>query len=313
MLLELLLLALGGAFLYFGADWLVDGAAGAARRMGVSPLLIGLTIVSYATSAPELAVSISAAVKGQNGLVVGNVIGSNITNIAVILGLTALIAPPKNDGSMAHKELWVLLASSVLPILFFMDDLLERWEGIVLMLGALRFTFWAIRWSKSRPLDVESKATSERRGLPRLIGLGLVGLLGLIAGGEMFVRGAVGIAQAFNVDERIIGLTIVAFGTSVPELAASMVAAAKGHSALAIGNVVGSNIFNALLILGSAAVIRPISAELTTMKVDMTFLIVLTLYVVVALWRSRVVTRLEGGLLVASYVAFLGFLVAQIG
>ncbi len=312
MWMDLLWLALGGGLLYFGADWLVEGAAGSAVRLGVRPLLIGLTIVSYATSAPELAVSVSASIKGQGALVLGNVLGSNITNIALILGLTALIAPPKNDGSMAHKELWVLLASTVVPILFLVNNRLERWEGLVLILGSVAFTFWTIRWSKSRPPDLEEVPTEEKRSLKILVAIGVLGLVALVSGGELFVRGAVGIAQALHIDERIIGLTVVAFGTSVPELAASAVAASKGHSDLAIGNVVGSNIFNSLLILGSAGTIKPFSSDFSAMGLDIGFLAVLSVYVVVALWRPRQMTRLEGGLLTCGYLSFVSLLVLQI-
>ncbi len=310
--MDLLWLAIGGGLLFFGADWLVEGAAGSAVRLGVRPLLIGLTIVSYATSAPELAVSVSASLKGQGALVLGNVLGSNITNIALILGLTALIAPPKNDGSMAHKELWVLLASTAVPILFLMDNQLQRYEGLLLVAGSFAFTVLTIRWSKSRPPDLEEIPTEESRSLGMLAGIGLLGLAALIGGGELFVRGAVGIAEVLGIDERIIGLTVVAFGTSVPELAASAVAAAKGHSDLAIGNVVGSKIFNALLILGSAAGLRPFSAHFENMGVDLGFLGVLSVYVVIALWRPRRLTRIEGGLLSLSYVGFVTLLVCQI-
>ena len=311
MWMDLLWLALGGGLLYFGANWLVEGAAGSAVRLGVRPLLIGLTIVSYATSAPELVVSVSASVRGQGALVLGNVIGSNITNIALILGLAALIAPPKNDGTMAHRELWVLFASTALPILFLFDGSMARWEGFLLVAGSVAFTVATIRWSKSRHMALEDVPTDEKRGLGLLIGIGVLGLVALISGGELFVRGAVGIAHALHIDERIIGLTVVAFGTSVPELAASVVAAAKGHSDIAIGNVVGSNIFNALLILGSAAALRPFAVDFASIGVDLVFLGVLSTYVVVALWRPRTVSRVEGALLATTYLGFLGVLAAQ--
>jgi cation:H+ antiporter len=312
MWLDLLLLAVGGAMLYYGAEWLVQGAAGMAVLLGVRPLLIGLTIVSYATSAPELAVSISAALRHDGSLVLGNVFGSNIANIALILGLTALIAPPKSDGTMRGKELLVLLVATVAAPLFFLNDRIERWEASLLLLGSVAFTWMTIRWSKNRPADLDEVPTDESRTKGVLIGIGALGLTVLILGGELFVRGAVGMAGALGVDPRVIGLTVVAFGTSVPELAASVVAALRGHSDLALGNVVGSNIFNLLLILGVAGVIDPFQVQFATLQLDIAFLWALTLGCIVVLSMVRRITRTEGLLLTASYVGFIGLLVAQL-
>ena len=312
MWFDLLLLALGGPMLYFGAEWLVQGAAGMAVRLGVRPLLIGLTIVSYATSAPELAVSVSASLQNESAIVLGNVIGSNIANIAVILGLTAMIAPPHSDGSMAGKELVILLVATLAVPLFFLNGTLERWEGTVFVLGSVLFTFLTIRWSRQRPPDLDEVPTEESRSKAALIAIGVLGLVVLIGGGEIFVRGGVGLAHKLGVDERIVGLTVVAFGTSVPELAASIVAALRGHSDIALGNVVGSNIFNLLLILGSAGVIAPFSISLSNISLDLGFVTGLTLVLSVILWKTRKVTRWEGGLLIASYFVFLGLLYRQL-
>lgn len=311
MPLDLLLLTLGGAMLYFGAEWLVQGAAGLAVRLGVPPLLIGLTIVSYATSAPELAVSVSAASDGNSPLVLGNVFGSNIANIGLILGLTALISPPHSDGSMGKRELLVLLVATLGAPALLLDGTLGRLDGIVLIFGSVVFTWLTIRWSRSRPIDLDEVPSEETREKGTLILIGLLGLAVLIAGGESFVRGAVGLAQTLGVDERVIGLTVVAFGTSVPELAASVVAALRGHSDLAIGNVVGSNIFNILLVLGAAAAIDPISVNILELSTELTFLSALSLGAFIMLSRKRTVTRFEGILLTGSYVAFLGMLLVQ--
>lgn len=309
---DILFLAIGGAMLYFGAEWLVQGAAGMAVRLGVRPLLIGLTIVSYATSAPELAVSISAALRQDGPLVLGNVIGSNIANIALILGLTALIAPPHSDGSMRGRELWFLLLSTAAVFLFMYNGQLERWEAALLLLGSVAFTWMTIRWSRSRPPDLDEVPTDEDRPAKILVAIGFVGLVVLIGGGELFVRGAVGLAEDLGVDERVIGLTVVAFGTSVPELAASVVAALRGHSDLALGNVVGSNIFNLLLILGTAGLIDPFRIPFATLHLDFGFLGLLTLGAIVVLSLVRKITRVEGALLTGSYVAFLALLIAQL-
>lgn len=311
MWFDILFLVLGGIMLYYGAEWLVEGAAGMAVRLGVRPLLIGLTIVSYATSAPELAVSISAAARGDGGLVLGNVIGSNITNIGLILGVTALIAPPRSDGSMRGREIWVLLATTAAAPLVMMDSQMDHFEGALLLVGSVLFTWFTIRWSKRRPVDLDEVPTDQGRTKGVLIAIGLAGLGVLILGGEAFVRGAVGLAGQLGVSPRVIGLTVVAFGTSVPELAASVVAALKGHSDLALGNVVGSNIFNVLLILGTAGVIDDFHVPFESLYLDMTFLAFLTLGAAVVLSRVRTITRVEGVLLMSSYATFLALLIAQ--
>jgi len=267
--------------------------------------------VSYATSAPELAVSVSASLQGQSPLVVGNVLGSNVANIALILGLVALIAPPKSDGSMAGKELAILFLATLAVPVFLINGTLDRWEGVLLVLGSMVFTWLTIRWSKKRPPDLDEVPTEESRTMGKLILIGTLGLGVLIGGGELFVRGGVGMAEVLGVDQRIIGLTVVAFGTSVPELAASVVAALRGHSDLALGNVVGSNIFNILLILGTAGILDPFHLEMSEMVIDLAFFGGLTLFLCAILWRARKVTRLEGVLLTSAYLAFLGLVVAQ--
>lgn len=307
-------LLLGALFLYLGAEGLVRGAAGLALRLGVRPLLIGLTVVAYATSAPELVVSTAAAWRGSSDIALGNVVGSNIANLGLILGLTALIAPPKSYGTMAGRELWVLaLATAMVPLLL-LDGSIGRIEGAALALGAVAFTWLTVRWSLRDPTnhDPMSDALAEAaRGRPsaRLVGLCVVGLLLLVGGGELFVRGSVSMAQLFGVSERVIGLTLVALGTSLPELAASAVAALRGHAELAIGNVVGSNIFNVLLILGAAALVKPMAGDLAVMGVDLLTLAWVTVLAFLMLRKPRVVTRAEGFLLLASYGAFLVALV----
>src|SRR5690606_972536 len=187
----------------------------------------------------------------------------------LILGLAALIAPPRTDGSMAGRELWVLVASTaVLPFVLF-NGSIGRLEGTALVLGAIGFTWLTLRWSKTRPVDLDDVPHPEGAGRGKLLGIGLGGLVVLIVGGELFVRGAVEFAEYFGVSTRVIGLTIVAIGTSLPELAASVVAALRGHSELALGNVIGSNIFNLLLILGAAAVVHPVTGALGAMRLDL--------------------------------------------
>lgn len=299
-------LVLGAALLYWGAEWLVRGAAALAQRLGVSPLVIGLTVVAYSTSAPELMVSVAAALRGNSDIALGNVVGSNIANIGVILGLAALIAPPRTDGSLAGKELRVLLATTaILPVLL-LDEVVSRVEGALLVACAAAFTWLTLRWSKTRDVPVEQvQATVEGKPSAKVVLVGAAGLGFLVVGGEVFVSGAVGMAETFGVSPRVIGLTIVAVGTSLPELAASTVAAVRGHSDLAIGNVVGSNIFNVFFILGAAALVRPVNGPLPQMGLDLGVLGALTVFLLFALRKPRTIGRVEGGLLLATYAGFL--------
>jgi cation:H+ antiporter len=312
MLLDFGLLALGAVCLYYGAEWLVGGAAGLARRLGIAPLAIGLTVVSYGTSAPELAVSLSAATRGQSAIALGNVLGSNIANIGFILGLSALLQPPRVDRMLFRREVPLLLLATFLVGPALLDGRISRWEGALFCLGALGFTWATLRWAKQRSDTAapdEEASQGEQRGLGVLWGLLLLGIVVLLAGGQSFVTGAVGIASALGVSERIVGLTVVAFGTSLPELAASVMAAYRGHSDLAVGNVVGSNLFNILLILGLTSVIAPITGSLTDVRTDLMWMTALTVAMAICMYKERRITRWEGGAFLAAYLAFIGTLV----
>jgi cation:H+ antiporter len=273
-----------------------------------------LTVVSYGTSAPELAVSMAAAASGQSAIVLGNVIGSNVANIGLILGLTALIAPPRVDGLLFKRELPFLLAATLALGPVLLDSTITRVEGLVLLAGAIGFSWATFRWAKHRSpsdhdedLDLPSKAVEHKTSV--LWALLLVGAAVLVAGGHVFVTGAVGLAKVFGVSERVIGLTIVAFGTSLPELAASVMAAYRGHSDLAVGNVVGSNLFNTLLILGATASVLPITGSLAELGEDLVWMTALTLLMAASMSRARRITRVEGVILSLAYVAFIARLV----
>jgi cation:H+ antiporter len=306
------LLLFGGLLLYYGAEWFVRGAAGLALKLGVRPMLIGLTVVSYGTSAPELAVSMLAAAEGKSEIALGNVVGSNIANVGMILGVTALIAPPRTDGRLIFRELVVLLLATLLLPLLLLDGVIDRTEGLAYCTGALLFTVLVIRWSRGRPTDLED-ATPGHHGKGRLALLTVFGLAVLLGGGQCFVDGAVAVAQWLGMSDRVIGLTVVAFGTSVPELAASLVAAMRGHSEIAIGNVVGSNIFNLLLILGATSVVFPITGSLTDARVDLAVMGSLTLLLLIVLRTQRRIQRWEGGLMLATYLSFLAWVVTGAG
>jgi cation:H+ antiporter len=317
MILDLGRLVLGGFLLYLGAEWLVKGAAGLARVLGVPPLVIGVTVVAYGTSAPELMVTLLAAAEGKSDIALGNVIGSNIANLGLILGATALVAPPLVDRSLARREVPVLLVSALAMPAALYDGVISRLEGALLLLGAIAFS-WAMLRATSRVPATAAIATEAREEIaeeapilskPKLVALALLGLALLLGGGKVFVDGAVAIAFAFGMSERIVGLTIVAIGTSLPELAASIVAALRGHSSLAIGNVIGSNIFNALLILGAGAMAHPIQGSLLALRFDLCVMGGFTLLASILVRTERKISRPEGFLLVSAYAAFLGALV----
>lgn len=312
----MMMLVGGGVLLYFGAEWLVGGASGLARTLGVPQLLIGLTVVAYGTSAPEIVVGVKASLAGSGAIALGNVIGSNIANLGLILGLTTLLKPARVDAALSRREVPVLaLATLSVPFVLF-DGVVSRLEGGALLLGALAYSGWMVS-SARRSMKQELARAGEMQTAADLAGapaggsrlrMGLtavVGLAFLVIGGSLFVDGAVGLATSFGISQRVIGLTIVAVGTSLPELATSLIAAFRGHSDIAVGNVVGSNIFNALLCLGAAALISPVETPFASVQVDLVVLVVLTLFGAVSMRRARVVSRFEGGLLVTAYVAFL--------
>jgi cation:H+ antiporter len=313
----------GLVLLYIGAEWLVGGAARLATSFGIRPLIVGLTVVAYGTSSPELVVGIGAALRDQGAIALGNVIGSNIANIGLILGCAALIRPPAIDPGLRRRELPVLLLATGFLPLTLLDGAVGWIDGAGLLAFAVGYTAWMVVASR-RPAPEEPPAmaraaddavlgTVPARGRLRLIGLALVGLVLLVAGGHLLVLGATGIARAFGMSERLIGLTIVAIGTSVPELATSVIAALRGHGEIALGNVVGSNIFNVLLILGASGVAAPIRGDLGSLATDLVALAIMTGLAGLAIATRPRVSRVEGAVLLVAYLAFLALLAVQGG
>lgn len=314
------LLFMGGVLLYFGAEWLVRGSSALAVKLHVRPLVIGLTVVAYGTSAPELVVGVGAALAGRGAISFGNAVGSNIANIGLILGLTSIVSPPKVAGSLRGRELPTMLVSALVVPLMLLDNRVSRLEGGCLVAAALGYTFVMIRSSRvpTREAITEAAEVAVEAGVaagaPRandepssakMAALALAGLAFLLLGGKWLVDGASGLALSLGVSERLVGLTIVSVGTSLPELAASLVAARRGHSEIAIGNVIGSNIFNVLLILGASGLAGPLEVRLRDSAIEMIGLVVMTLVAVFVLRAERFVSRREGGVLVALYVLFL--------
>lgn len=313
-----LFLLAGGTLLYLGAEWLVSGGAGLARRLGVPQLMVGLTVVAYGTSAPELIVGIQAGLTGHGDLALGNVVGSNIANLGLILGGTALLHPARVNQSLARGAVPVLLGSTALMALFLADGVLARWESGVLVALSILYTLWMVRRSRRENGVAERLAVAEEAAvtagaspggsLGRLLVLVLVGLGMLVLGGHLLVEGASRLAMALGMSERLVGLTIVAVGTSVPELATSVVAALRGHTDMAVGNVVGSNIFNALFCLGTAGLTGSIAAQPLLATADFPVLFLITALSIVMLRTARTVNRWEGGVLLACYAGYLGWL-----
>ncbi len=314
MVIDALYLLAGLLLLYFGAEWLVAGAAGLARSLGMRPLIIGLTVVAFGTSAPELVVGIDASIAGQGAIALGNVVGSNIANLGLILGLTALILPPAVDVQVLRREVPVLLAVTALLPLALVDGWLARWEAAVLLVLAVGYPWWMIRSARIGSLAAAAEmeeAAELAAALPpagsrlRLALRAVVGLALLVGGGRALIEGAVGIATTAGMSPRVIGLTIVAVGTSLPELATSLIAAGRGHADIAVGNVVGSNIFNILLIGGASAMTAPIVAPIGSVAIDLVAMGALTVFAVAAMRTRRKVDRVEGAVLVLGYVGFL--------
>lgn len=261
--IQILLLILGFVMLIKGADWFVDGAAGIARKFGIPSLVIGLTIVAMGTSAPEAAISISAAFKGSADIAVGNVVGSNIMNILIILGLTAIITPLAVQKSTIKYEIpFMILITVVFGLLGLFDNVLGIFDGIILWLlfiAYLAYLFFMAK--KGRAEDDGENVDIPGRSMPKLIIFGLIGVALIIFGSNITVDAASNIARTFGMSERFIGLTIVALGTSLPELVTSITAALKKNADIAIGNIVGSNIFNILFVIGTSALITPVAYQ----------------------------------------------------
>lgn len=314
MLTILLQLAGGTAFLYYGADFLVKGGVSIATRFGVSALVIGLTLVAFATSAPELVVSVQAALAGSSDISIGNVIGSNICNIALILGLSAVIAPLSVHSKVLRFDLPVMTAVTLaMAAIGLLLGGFNRLTGAVFFAGLLAYIAWNIRLEKrdgSGDAETEIREEVENsRKYPLWLAAAFVigGAAALVLGGKFIVDGAVGLGRMAHLSEAVIGLTIVAVGTSLPELATSLVAAARGEQDIAVGNVVGFNLFNMLGIMGIAPMIRPVSAAGIT-PVDWGMLLVSTLLLVPFMHTGRKVVRREGAVLLALYCAYIAFL-----
>jgi len=299
------LFVVGLVLLVAGGDGLVRGAVAVAERFLIPPLVIGLTIVGFGTSAPELMVSVQAALGGQPGIAIGNVVGSNTANILLILGLSAAIGPIVAQFAGVRRDLFWMLGSSALLVPLFWNGMVGRVEGTILFAGIVTYILICLRQAGNEPVPEHAIMAPWKA-----VGLIVVGLAGLVVGARLLVDSATEIARAFGVSEAVIGLTIVAVGTSLPELATSVIAAIKGQREIALGNVIGSNIFNVLSILGLTALIAPIPVDDRFLTIDVPFMVAVSVALAgLVAWRHGV-PRWAGIAMLAIYGGYVAALAA---
>ena len=324
MILEIFLCCIGFALLYFGAEWLVKGSSTLARSLGVTPLVIGLTIVAFGTSAPELVVSVISSLDGKSMIAVGNVVGSNICNITLILGIAALFNPVTSDPSVIRRDIPLMLCVSFILMVFSLNSVIGRIEGVALFAGVILYTgfnYYAAKHNNGSVAIPQIPKTSfvDKTEMLRPVSRGeqillvLIGIAGVVAGADLVVDSAVKIMTVLGVSERVIGLTVVAFGTSLPELATSVVAAIRKEMDISIGNLVGSNVFNILSVIGVAAMIRPIPIPggfvQSGLIVDYAVMMVTSFLPWLLMRHTNMITRRGGGLLLFCYIAYLVYLI----
>jgi len=309
----------GLVLLIWGADRFVHGAAATARNMGIAPLLIGLTVVAFATSAPEILVSVVASLRGQPGLAFGNAIGSNIVNIGLVLGCVAIIRPIELRSATLRREMPALLAVSLLTVSLFLDSYLSRIDGVVMLTGLVIVMIWlarlGMRSAPSDPIKADYEAEIPRDVTTRMAIIWLlIGLVTLLVGARLLVSGSIEIAVFLGVSEVVIGILLVAFATSLPELAVSMVSALKGEYGLAIGNIVGSNIFNLLAVIGVAATIAPTAMAPSVLSLHIFVMVAFTLVLFAMTYDydgKSELSRIEGAALLIAFIAYDTYVVLQ--
>jgi cation:H+ antiporter len=322
MLIDAAMFIAGLVALFYGAEWLVRGAARLARSLGISAIVVGLTIVAFGTSAPELVVTSLAVMRGQPDVGVGNIVGSNVVNIAAILGLSAIVSTVRVHPGLITREMPIMIAAAVALMVVGYDGTITRLDGGILLGGFILFLLFMLRAAQggepTPALEIEFEEFEENRGMtntgstPRANAfLILIGLVGLIAGAELLVRAAVSVARSVGISELVIGLTVVSIGTSLPELATSVIAAIRGEADIAVGNVVGSNVFNVLAVLGIAPLIQPVSVDRSLYDFEMWVMLALSVILPVFCRSGHRLARIEGMVLLLGYVAFVWVLISR--
>lgn len=312
-MMNFLLLVLGVGLLTIGGEALIRGALSASRRLGVSPLLSGLIIVGFGTSAPELVVSVDAALNQRPDIAIGNVVGSNIGNILLILGICALITPLAVKPLALRRDAVTVVAASILFLVLVGGSALSPADGVIFLMALLAYLVWAY-WSESfhaTPSAELHKAEAEEltvlpKSMAWIVVTVIIGLLLLISGSQVLLMGAVGIAEHYGVSEAVIGLTLVAVGTSLPELSISVIAALRRHADVAVGNILGSNIFNLLGILGISVLLQPLPVHARILQFDQWVMLGSSLLLLLFLYTGHRLSRLEGAVLLAGYVIYIG-------
>lgn len=314
-MVNILLLLVGLGLVVLGADWLVNGASSIARRAGISEFVIGLTIVGFGTSCPELVVSLTGAIEGNSDISVGNVVGSNIFNVLFILGLTAMVLPVGMTDKNRRIDIPITLGVTILLVILgitgsMSGPVISRWEGVLMLLVFSAYPFYCF---KSDSKDEFSETQRATLSITKSLALTLTGLAGLIFGGDLFVDSATALARQIGVSDKFIAVTILAGGTSLPELATSLVAAIKGKEQLALGNILGSNVFNAMMILGLSSVITPLSfASMTIVDIITLVLSAVLLLIWAYTGRKNRIDRREGAAMLLCYVAYNVFLFSRL-
>ena len=310
---NVLLLVGGLVILGCGGECLVRGSAQLARQMGVSALVVGLTIVAFGTSAPEIAVTLQSAAIGEDDLAVANVVGSNIMNILIVLGIGALVRPMRVSRNIVTTDAPVMLLVTSIFLLFVYDNsTINRWQGIFFVACLGTYTLFTYYEARRQPLcdDDDDTTTATRPVLLNILAI-IVGIAGLVKGADLIVEGAVGIARMLEISTRIIGLTVVAVGTSLPELATSVIAARRNQADIAIGNVVGSNIFNILSVVGITSSIYPLTVSPETLRFDAPVMLLVSVVAFLVFRSGHLISRREGCLLLCGYAAYLTWMLRQ--
>jgi len=326
MILNLIFFVIGLLMLYYGAEWLVNGSSSLAQNLGMPPIVVGLTVVAFGTSSPEMVVSVISSLKDKGMIALGNVIGSNIFNITLVLGMVALFQPVICHRSVVRRDIPIMLGVSLYLLLISLNSELGRIEGATLFGGIILYT--CIRYYiasqgfivktdlKRKPVGASVKEKGLKDSRIRQIAAIVLGIIGVVAGAEILIDSAVKIMKVFGVDDKFIGLTVVAFGTSLPELATSGIAVIKNELDISTGNLVGSNLFNILSVLGAALLVRPISVSggflESGLLIDYLVMIFTSLLLFIMVKKNHIVTRLHGLIFLVCYVGYITYLVKKL-
>jgi len=299
---SIFVLFLGSLMLYFGSEWIVKGGVAIAEKYGISTLVIGLTIVAFGTSLPELLVSLNAAFQGSSSIAVGNAIGSNVANVGLVLSLSAFIFPISLNYSLIKRDLYIYILSCIIFILFSLDGRLSKFEGAFFVNSLLFYIIYSIKKPIKTDSDIE---TSDNDNFSEMVLFVIFGIVALSLGADLFVDGSIFIARYFGISEVVIGMSIVAFGTSLPELATSAMAAYKKQSAISIGNIIGSNIFNILCVLGVTSIIQPLNSNWNSISLQTFIMIFYGLSIFLAAKLTQPINRIFSGSMLAGYFLFI--------